>query len=88
MDATTTNKLNEIATMLRLICPKEGFRSHTTATLKEARAVLAATSSGEFVFFAGGYSATGPSDQVNILNVSSGIWRTTALSQPRTAKFR
>jgi hypothetical protein len=53
--------------------------NHTTATLKEARSQLAATSSGELVFFAAGLSDTGPSDQVDILNVSSGIWTTTNL---------
>jgi hypothetical protein len=33
--------------------------NHTTATLSEARWDLAATSSGELVFFAGGWNATG-----------------------------
>jgi hypothetical protein len=47
--------------------------NRTTATLSEARYWLAATSSGELVFFAGGLNATGPSARVDILNVSSGI---------------
>jgi hypothetical protein len=53
---------------------------HSTATLSEARRGLAATSSGELVLFAGGYNAIGASARVDILNVSSGIWTTTALS--------
>jgi hypothetical protein len=56
---------------------------HTIATLSEARRSLSAISSGELVFFAGGRSQTGPSDRVDILNVSSGSWTTTTLSQPR-----
>jgi hypothetical protein len=59
--------------------------NHTTATLSETRSQLAATCSGEFVFFAGGRNETGQaSDRVDILNVSSGIWTTAALSQPRS----
>jgi hypothetical protein len=58
--------------------------NHTIATLSESRCCLAATSSGELVFFAGGYNATKQaSARVDILNVSSGIWTTTTLSQPR-----
>jgi hypothetical protein len=33
--------------------------THTTATLSQARWFLAATSSGELVFFGGGYNSTG-----------------------------
>jgi hypothetical protein len=48
--------------------------NHTTATLSEGRAYLAATSSGELVLFAGGWNATEQaSARVDILNVSSGI---------------
>jgi hypothetical protein len=54
--------------------------NHTTATLSEARHHLAATSSGELVFFAGGQNATEYNARVDILNVSSGIWTTTTLS--------
>jgi hypothetical protein len=61
-----------------------GKINHTTATLSEARCRLAATSSGELVFFAGGWNGTGASARVDILNVSSGMWTTTTLSQPRS----
>jgi hypothetical protein len=55
--------------------------NHSTATLSEACSHLTATSSGELVFFAGEYNATGQaSARVDILNVSSGIWTTTTLS--------
>jgi hypothetical protein len=59
--------------------------NHTTATLSEARSRLAATSSGELVFFAGGDNAiTGQtSARVDILDISSGKWTTITLSQPR-----
>jgi hypothetical protein len=58
--------------------------THTTTTLSEARCCLAATSSGELVFFAGGYNSTGqPSDRVDIYNVTSGSWTTSTLSIPR-----
>jgi hypothetical protein len=56
--------------------------THTTATL-----CYPAATSGELVFFAGGQSAIvglQASARVDILNVSSGIWTTTTLSQPRT----
>jgi hypothetical protein len=40
---------------------------HTTTTLSQARYRLAATSSGELVFFAGGFKTTGPSsDRVDM----------------------
>jgi hypothetical protein len=44
-----------------------------------------ATSSGELVFFAGGYNSTiGPSDRVDIYNMTSGNWTTATLSIPRS----
>jgi hypothetical protein len=43
---------------------QQGNITHTTTTLSQARYLLAATSSGELVFFAGGWSSTGPSDRV------------------------
>jgi tRNA A-37 threonylcarbamoyl transferase component Bud32 len=58
---------------------------HTTAGLSEAREGLAATSSGELVFFGGGRNATGPSDRVDICNVTSGSWTTATLCVPRAA---
>jgi hypothetical protein len=57
--------------------------TQTTATLSEARYQLAATSSGELVFFGGGNATTGPSGRVDICNVTSGIWTTANLSVPR-----
>jgi hypothetical protein len=54
----------------------------TTARLSEARYFLVAIPSGEHVFFGGGLSATGPSDRVDIYNVTSGSWTTAALSVP------
>jgi hypothetical protein len=59
--------------------------THTTTTLSESRSELAATSSGEFVFFGGGWNSTGSSDQVDICNVTSRIWTTATLSIPRAA---
>jgi hypothetical protein len=56
---------------------------HTTTTLSQARYRLAATSSDEFVFFAGGWTETGTSDRVDIYNVTSGNWTTSTLSIPR-----
>jgi hypothetical protein len=59
--------------------------SHKTA-LSQARYRLAATSSGELVFFAGGRNSTGqPSDRVDIYNVTNGSWTTATLSIPRGA---
>jgi hypothetical protein len=55
----------------------------TTATLSQARNAFAATSLGALVFFGGGQNATGPSDQVDICNVTSRNWTTTTLSVPR-----
>jgi hypothetical protein len=62
---------------------QQGSIIHTTTTLSQARYRLAATSSGELVFFAGGYNSTGASDRVDIYNVTSGSWTTTTLSIPR-----
>jgi hypothetical protein len=46
---------------------QQGNITHTTTTLSQARCCLAATSSGELVFFAGGLNSTGqPSDRVDI----------------------
>jgi hypothetical protein len=57
--------------------------TQTTATLSEARYFLAATSSGDLVFFGGGWNGTALSDRVDICNVTSGIWTTATLSVPR-----
>jgi len=57
--------------------------TQTSTTLSEARTGLAATSSGELVFFGGGQNATGPSNRVDICNVTSGMWTTATLSIPR-----
>jgi len=57
--------------------------NHSIVTLSEARSLLAAASSGELVFFGGGFNATGPSDRVDVYNVTSGNWTTATLSLPR-----
>jgi hypothetical protein len=57
--------------------------THITTTLSQARYQLASTSSGEFVFFAGGENSTGTSNRVDIYNVTSGSWTTSTLSIPR-----
>jgi hypothetical protein len=60
----------------------------TTTTLSQARSHLAATSLGELVFFGGGYVgnlATYTSAQVDICNVTSGIWTTATLSISRSS---
>jgi hypothetical protein len=62
---------------------QQGSIIHLTSQLSEARYSLAATSSGEIVFFGGGQNATGASDRVDIYNVSSGSWTTAILSIPR-----
>jgi hypothetical protein len=64
---------------------QQGNIIHTTTTLSQARWRLAATSSGELVFFGGGYNSTTwqPSDRVDIYNVTSGSWTTSTLSIPR-----
>jgi hypothetical protein len=54
---------------------QQGNIIHTTTTLSQARFCLAATSSGELVFFAGGRNSTGQaSNQVDIYNVTSESW--------------
>jgi hypothetical protein len=59
--------------------------THITATLSEPRDLLAATSSGELVFFGGGYDGTkGSVNRVDIYNATSGNWTTTTLSVPRS----
>jgi len=55
----------------------------TTATLSEARYYLAATSSGDLVFFGGGIPFPLTSDQVDIYNVTNESWTTATLSVPR-----
>jgi hypothetical protein len=62
---------------------QQGNIIHTTTILSEARSELAATSSGELVFFVGGYNST-TSDRVDIYNVTSGSWTTATLSIPRS----
>jgi len=62
--------------------------SWTTATLSVPRAGLAATSSGNLVFFAGGSSGDLVEEksffnEVDIYNMSNGIWSTATLSQGR-----
>jgi uncharacterized membrane protein len=57
--------------------------TQTIATLSEGRYQLAATSSGELIFFGGGLNATGASERVDICNVTSGSWTTATLSIPR-----
>jgi hypothetical protein len=57
---------------------------HKTARLSEARNALAATSSGDLVFFGGGLNATETeSARVDIYNVTSGSWRRATLSVAR-----
>jgi hypothetical protein len=63
--------------------------SLATATLSEARFRLAATSSGDLIFFAGGKKgSSGPgsivSDRVDIYNAISETWTIAALSIPRS----
>jgi hypothetical protein len=56
----------------------------TTTTLSEARYRLAATSSGELVFFGGGVTTANTAiDRIDIYNVIGGIWTTATLSIPR-----
>jgi hypothetical protein len=63
---------------------QQGNVIYITTTLSQIRRNLAATSSGELVFFGGGENATGkPSDRVDIYNVTSGNWTATTLSIPR-----
>jgi hypothetical protein len=63
---------------------QQGNINETTTTLSHVRCCLAATSSGEFVFFAGGYNSTQASDRVDIYNMTSGSWTTSTLSIPRS----
>jgi hypothetical protein len=58
--------------------------THTTTTLSQSRILPTSISLGELVFFAGGgTSPTTPSDRVDMLNVTSGVWTTFTLSVPR-----
>jgi cell wall-associated NlpC family hydrolase len=59
--------------------------THITTTLSQARFELASTSSGELVFFAGGWNGTPGSsyNHVDIYNVTSRSWTTATLSIPR-----
>ena len=56
----------------------------TTAVLSSPRANLAATSAGDLAFFAGGNTAAGPSNAVDIFNASTGKWSTATLSSSRS----
>jgi hypothetical protein len=71
--------------LLNCVIAQQVNINQTTAALSEARTALAATSSGELVFFGGGYNTTNgtSSDRVDICNVTSGIWTTATLSVPR-----
>jgi serine/threonine protein kinase len=62
---------------------QQAIITQNTATLSEARFFLAATSSGELIFFGGGFNGTRVSDRVDIYNVKSGIWTTATLSVSR-----
>jgi autotransporter-associated beta strand protein len=55
----------------------------STGTLSQARSDLAATSVGSKVLFAGGLTAAGPSDVVDIYDTATGTWTTDRLSQAR-----
>jgi hypothetical protein len=57
--------------------------AHTTTTLSQRRGVLTSISLGELVFAGGGTSPTTPSDRVDMLNVTNGVWTTFKLSIPR-----
>jgi hypothetical protein len=70
--------------LLPVVVAQSGI-TQMTANLSEARFYLAASSSGELVFFGGGFSATGVSNLVDIYNVTSGSWTTATLSIPRWA---
>jgi len=77
--------LKIIFLVMILVCvnAQQGI-TQTIAALSLARDYLAATSSGELVFFGGGYTGTGTTDQVDICNVTSGSWTTATLSIPRS----
>jgi hypothetical protein len=71
--------------LLPVVVAQSGI-TRSTATLSEARACLAATSSGDLVFFGGGLNGTGiarHSSRVDICNVRRGSWTTSKLSVPR-----
>jgi predicted Ser/Thr protein kinase len=68
-----------------LIAAQPQAFNYTTATLSIARAGLAAASSGDLVFFGGGFNAAGASDRVDICNATSGSWTTATLSVARFA---
>jgi len=71
--------------LLPVVVAQSGI-TRSTATLSEARAWLAATSSGDLVFFGGGWNGTeieGLSSRVDICNVRRGSWTTSKLSVPR-----
>jgi hypothetical protein len=61
------------------------FSSTTTIiTMSEARDCLAATSVGNLVLFGGGQFSNGPSNVVDVFNVTtSNKWTTATLSQAR-----
>jgi len=70
--------------ILNRVSAQQTNLTQTTATLSQARYQLAATSSGDLVFFGGGQNVTGlATSQVDICNVTSGIWTTSTLSVPR-----
>jgi len=76
--------LSFILNVVRLEAQRQTNITQATATLSEARYWLAGTSSGELVFFGGGYNTTNASTaQVDICNVTSGNWTTASLSVPR-----
>jgi tRNA A-37 threonylcarbamoyl transferase component Bud32 len=58
--------------------------TQTNATLSQARWSLAAASSGELVFFGGGWNGTTVSGTVDIYNTTNGSWTTGNLTFPRT----
>jgi len=68
-----------------VVAQQQANITQTTATLSQARYHLAATSSGELVFFGGGWNGTSGyvSNRVDICNVTSEIWTTATLSVPR-----
>ena len=58
--------------------------ARTTYTLSQARSSSAATSVGNKAFFAGGSSASGMSDGVDIYDAGTDTWSTAALSTARS----
>jgi predicted Ser/Thr protein kinase len=70
--------------VLKCAEPQQQTISQTAATLSQARCCLAATSSGELVFFGGGsVTFSNTIAQVDIYNVASGSWTTSNLSVAR-----